>query len=169
VSQSLNEPDIDKIIAQFAGRPGSLLATLEVMQEAHPHRYLPLESLRYLAQRLRLPLARVYGVVTFYSFFNLEPQGEHIIVFCEGTACHTRGAHDLYDFARLHLGLGHPGDDDEGQRSLTTPDHQFTVRTVACFGQCALAPVVSIDNVIHGHMTKDKLRRAIDKIGTTAP
>ncbi len=152
---------IDQVIAANSGRPGALLGILEAVQNQHPRKYLPEETLRYVAARLRIPLARIYSVATFYSLFNLQPQGEHTICICRGTACHTRGSRELLESARLALGLGH----DE-QESLTSGDGQYTVRTVACFGQCALAPVVEVDHRICGHVNERTLEREIAAVRT---
>jgi NADH-quinone oxidoreductase subunit E len=147
---------IDQVIAAGSARPGALLAILEAVQNHHPRRYLPEDELRYIAAKLRIPLARIYSVATFYALFNLAPQGEHTICICRGTACHTRGSRDLLESARLELGLN--GGKEE---SLTSPDGQFTIRTVACFGQCALAPVVEVDHRICGHVNERTLEREI--------
>jgi NADH-quinone oxidoreductase subunit E len=99
----------------------------------------------------------VFSVVTFYSFFNLEPQGRHTVMVCRGTACHTRGSRHLLQTVRQAAGMP-PTDGESGENAFTTPDRQTTVRTVACFGQCALAPVVAIDEDIHGYVTDVRLR-----------
>ena len=104
------------------------------------------------ARSLGLPLSQVYSVATFYAFFNLKPQGEHVITVCRGTACHTRGSKPLLDTVLSHLGVTLS---DDG--SATTEDYRFTVKTVACFGQCALAPVIAIDEVIHSKVREDQL------------
>ena len=92
--ESLNAAErvyIDQIVTSLTGRPGSLLGILESVQDHHPHKYLPSETLEYIAKQTRIPLARIYSVVTFYALFNLEPQGDNTICICRGTACHTRG------------------------------------------------------------------------------
>ncbi len=147
------------------GQPGELLGILEAVQERHPHKYLPLETLRYIANKLDIPLSRVYSVATFYALFNLEPQGDNTVCICRGTACHTRNSRALLESLRLELGLGIDDDEDVGGDSdkltLTTPDKKFTVRTVACFGQCALAPVVEINHRICGHVNERTLQREV--------
>src|SRR5215831_2820604 len=128
---------LDKLIATRRGRPGALLGILEAAQEKNPHKYLPLDTLRYIAAKMEMPLSRIYSVATFYALFNLQPQGENTICICRGTACHTRGSRNLLQGARLELGLGLETDETEGNEAdkllLTTADSQFTVRTVACF------------------------------------
>lgn len=161
---SSNE-EIDRVIARHQGRPGALLSMLEELQQTHPDKYLPVETLDYLAERTDLPRAQIYSVATFYALFNLKPQGEHTVCICRGTACHTRGSRDLLERTKLQLGLKE--EDEEGSAdklSVTTPDRQFTVRTVACFGQCALAPVVEVDHAILGHVSERTLDREINSL-----
>ena len=159
---------IDKLIASHRGRPGALLGILEATQERNRYKYLPLDTLRYIASRMEMPLARIYSVATFYALFNLDPQGDNTICVCRGTACHTRGSRNLLARSCLELGLGLSTTTVEEQRgrqvSLTTPDRKFTVRTVACFGQCALAPVVEVNHRICGHVNERTLQREIETI-----
>jgi NADH-quinone oxidoreductase subunit E len=159
---------IDKLIATRRGRPGALLGVLEATQERNSHKYLPLETLRYIAAKMEMPLARIYSVATFYALFNLQPQGENTICICRGTACHTRGSRNLLQGARLELGLGLDDGENDGNEAdkllLTTSDQQFTVRTVACFGQCAMAPVVEVNHRICGHATERTVQREIETI-----
>ncbi|HXW16208.1 MAG TPA: NAD(P)H-dependent oxidoreductase subunit E [Terriglobia bacterium] len=159
---------IDKLVAERLGRPGALLGILEAAQERNSHKYLPVETLRYIAVRTATPLSRVYSVATFYALFNLQPQGENTICICRGTACHTRGSRNLLQGARLDLGLGLEDSDSDGLEAdkmvLTTPDQKFTVRTVACFGQCAMAPVVEVNHRICGHASERTLQREIAMI-----
>jgi NADH-quinone oxidoreductase subunit E len=150
------EAFIDQVIASRSGRPGALLAILEAVQNRHPQKYLPEASLRYIAAAMKIPPARIYSVATFYALFNLQPQGEHTVCICRGTACHTRGSRSLLESVRLDLGIG-GGEED----SPTSPDGRYTVRTVACFGQCALAPVVELDHRICGHVNERTLTREV--------
>ncbi len=161
---------IDKEINSRRGRPGALLSVLETVQQRHPQNYLPMETLRYIARKTGTNPSRIYGVVTFYALFNLLPQGENTICICRGTACHTRGSRNLLQSAQLDLGLVM---DDEGETNdgntadkmvLTTTDNRFTLRTVACFGQCALAPVVEVNHRICGHVSERTLQREIQTI-----
>lgn len=159
---------IDKLIVTRQGRPGALLGILEAVQERNRYKYLPLETLRYIAEKTETPLSRIYSVATFYALFNLEPQGENTICICRGTACHTRGSRNLLQSARYELGLGEEGENIDGNEAdkmlLTTADRQFSVRTVACFGQCAMAPVVEVNHHICGHATERTLQREIETI-----
>jgi NADH-quinone oxidoreductase subunit E len=116
------------------------------------HKYLSEDALNHVALRTGVPLSRIYNVVTFYSFFNLKPQGKHTVTVCRGTACHTKGSKALLDDIGLMLGSGKAMEDGE------------TITTVACFGQCALAPVVGIDGVIHSNVTTAKLQTLLTKL-----
>jgi len=161
------EAFIDQVIASRSGRPGALLAILEAVQNRHPQKYLPEASLRYIATAMKIPPARIYSVATFYALFNLKPQGEHTICICRGTACHTRGSRDLLDKLCLDLGVGeHEADENSeaDKMALTTPDRRFTIRTVACFGQCALAPVVEVNHHILSHVNERTLQREVKSL-----
>ncbi|HZD33138.1 MAG TPA: NAD(P)H-dependent oxidoreductase subunit E [Candidatus Angelobacter sp.] len=155
---------INQTIASNQGRAGALLGILEAVQEHSSHKYLSSEALNYVAARLDIPLAQIYSFATFYALFNLEPQGEHTVCICRGTACHTRNSRNLLESVRLELGLGLDDEDASGEAdklTLTTNDGRFTVRTVACFGQCALAPVVEVDHRICGHVNERTLQREV--------
>ncbi len=157
---------IDLIADKHRGKPGALLAVLEECQRGDAHRHLSEETLYLIAQAMGEPLSRVYSVATFYSYYNLIPQGEHVIVVCRGTACHTRGSLGLLRETLAELGAQNFHEDEEA--AFTTDDKRFTVRTVACFGQCALAPVVAIDGAIHSRVTISSLKAAIAACGKGA-
>lgn len=155
---------IDQAIAEYEGHNGALLGILETVQAANAHKFLSRAALRYIADRAGIPPATIYSMVTFYALFNLEPQGDNVICVCRGTACHTRGSRSLLEKVCLDLGLNEhePGETKESDKlMLTTPDCKFTVRTVACFGQCALAPVVEVNHRILGHVNERTLQRAV--------
>ena len=155
---------IDQTIAQNRGRPGALLGILEAIQEHHPHKFLSAEALRYVATKMEIPLSSIYSFATFYALFSLQPQGDNTICICRGTACHTRNSRNLLESLRLELGLGLDDEDaatDSNKLTLTTKDGKFTVRTVACFGQCALAPVVEVNHRICGHVNERTLQREV--------
>lgn len=154
--------EIDEVVAHNKGRQGELLSILEQTQMLNEHKYLSEDALNQVALRTGVPLSRIYNVVTFYSFFNLKPQGKHTITVCRGTACHTKGSKALLDDIGLMLTNGKAQED--GEMVYTTPDKMFTISTVACFGQCALAPVVGIDGVIHSNVTSTQLQKLVNKI-----
>ena len=155
---------IDQIIDEHHEGAGALLGILEDVQQANSHKFLSIAALRYIAASTGTPPAQVYSVATFYSLFNLEPQGDNLICVCRGTACHTRGSRDLFGKVCLDLGLSTraaEGLSNADKFSLTTQDRRFTVRTVACFGQCALAPVVEVNHHILSHVNERSLQREI--------
>ena len=156
---------IDEIIAAHHGRPGGLLGILEAVQDSHPAKYLPADTLEYIAAKTRIPLAQIFSVVTFYALFNLEPQGKNTICICRGTACHTRGSRNLLERLKLELGIHHEAEEGQSnQSSFTTADQKFSLRTVACFGQCALAPVVEVNHSIFGHVNEQALHRELQAL-----
>ena len=168
VPPTLDDHDfVDQVIVRNQNRPGALLSILEEVQEHHPQKYLSFEILDYIAQRTEIPRAQIYSVVTFYALFNLEPQGKNTVCICRGTACHTRGSRNLLERLKLELGLNQGGEEDKADKlSYTTPNGKYTLRTVACFGQCALAPVVEVNHVIYGHVnerTLDRELKALEK------
>ena len=158
---------IDQAIAEYQGRPGALLGILEAVQSADAHKFLSMESLRYIADETGVPPARIYSAATFYALFNLDPQGDNVICVCRGTACHTRGSRDLLDKLCLDLGLSDREADENSEAdkmAITTADRRLTVRTVACFGQCALAPVVEVDHHILSHVNERTLQREVKSL-----
>jgi NADH-quinone oxidoreductase subunit E len=165
-SGPLPEAIIDEIIARHPDRTGDVLGILEEIQQRHPLKYLPAETHDCVARKIGVARSQILSVITFYAFFNLKPQGRHTVSVCRGTACHTHGSKQLLDGLKAFAGF-YDGDDNTGSAtSFTTPDCQLTIRTVACFGQCALAPVAAIDHEIHGHVSDFSLRKlvaAIDK------
>lgn len=155
---------IDQVIAQQGDRFGALLGILESVQAANPYKYLSMAALRYIAQETGIPPSRVYSAATFYALFSLDPQGENLISVCRGTACHTRGSRDLLEKLCLDLGLTKQefsAASEADKLVLTTADRKFTIRTVACFGQCALAPVVEVNHHVLSHVSERTLQREI--------
>lgn len=157
---------LDGLVTKYQGKPGMLLTVLEKIQDRQPQKYLPIEFLEHLAERTGIAASSVFSVATFFALFNLKPQGVHSVSICRGTACHTRGSQRLLEVIRLQLGLG--DDDHEAgsadKVSATTSDGQYTVRTVACFGQCALAPVAEVDHQILSHVNERALTREVNAL-----
>jgi len=153
---------IDNIISMNQGKPGSLLAILEQVQGQNKHNYLPEETLYYISDTLHIPRSQVFSVVTFYSFFNLTPQGKHTVTICRGTACHAQGSKKILSVVSSYFGLSLQ-EIEEGT-PVTTPDYFFTVKTVACFGQCAVAPVIEIDNNMYNNVTEEQLKIILEEI-----
>jgi NADH-quinone oxidoreductase subunit E len=154
--------DIEDIVRGQLGSQGSLLKILEQAQEKDPKHYLSEQAMRSISELAGVPLSQVYSVATFYSFFNLKPQGLHSIVVCRGTACHTRGSLALLNESLGRMGIG--AFKEEEENSATSLDGFASIRTVACFGQCALAPVVQIDGVVKSRMTIGKLVAILQKL-----
>jgi NADH-quinone oxidoreductase subunit E len=127
---------------------------MQAVQEEY--RYLPEEVITYLATSLRIPPAQVYGVATFYSHFALKPKGKYVIKICDGTACHVKKSIPILEALMKRLDL-EPG-------RMTTGDMLFTVETVSCLGACGLAPVLVINEEVHGLMTPESTVALIDQI-----
>lgn len=162
---------IDQAVAKHLNRPGALLGILEDVQALNPHKFLSMAVLRYVAERTGVPPSTVYSAATFYSLFNLDPQGDNVICVCRGTACHTRGSRALLEKLFLDLGLSEheSGEVKESETlALTTADNRFTIRTVACFGQCALAPVVEVNHHILSHVNERTLQRELKALTQTS-
>ena len=169
LSAELDRDFIDAVLARQAGRPGALLGILQQVQNHHPRKFLPIQTLEYIGARTGIPLSRIYSVATFFALFNLERQGLDTVSVCRGTACHTRGSRDLLEKLMMHYGFQTARDGETDQLSMTTPDGATTLRTVACFGQCALAPVIEINHAIFGHMNEQILHRELDAMAHQEP
>lgn len=142
------------IIESNGSSPQRLIPILQQVQ--HEYRYLPEDVLAYVANALGLPPAKVYGVATFYSYFSLEPKGKYVIRLCDGTACHVKRSIPILEAIRMRLGL------DEKRK--TTPDMLFTVETVSCLGACGLAPVMLVNEDVHGQMSPESAVALVDSI-----
>ena len=142
------------ILEKNGNQPQRLIPILQAVQEEY--RYLPKDVLTFVATGLDIPPARVFGVATFYSHFALEPKGKYCIRMCDGTACHVKRSIPILEAIRKRLHL-------TGNR-CTTEDMLFTVETVACLGACGLAPVVVINEEVHGQMTPEAAVQMIDAI-----
>lgn len=142
---------LDGIIARYRGKPGGLIPVLEEAQMVLD--YLPVPIQKRIADGLNLPLAQVYGVVTFYSFFTMKPRGRHTLRVCLGTACYVRGGKSIAESIVKEYKVG------EGE---TTPDRRFTYETVRCLGACGLAPVIVVDENVHGRVKTQKLKSVLD-------
>ena len=139
---------VDAIIERIGRRPDMLVPVLQAAQEEF--KYLPQDVMMCIAQGLNIPPAKVYGVATFYAHFTLEPKGRHIIRCCDGTACHVKGSMAIMDAIRSHLNL------KEGQKTMA--DGNFSLEIVSCLGACGLAPVMVLDEKVHGQSnSKDAL------------
>jgi len=142
------------VLDQYDGKSGILIPVLQALQEEFG--YLPEPALSYTAEKTGVPLAEVLRVATFYASFSLEPQGEHLICVCMGTACHVKGAPRILEALRRELGLV------EGQQ--TSDDMKFTIRPVRCIGCCSLAPAITIDQDAHGRLTPGQIPKILSKL-----
>ena len=147
------EKALSEIQTEFEGRSDELIPMLQRVQRTLG--YLPERALVEIAHLTRLPTATVFGVATFYEQFRFHPAGKHIIRVCRGTACHVRGSDRILEDIETRFQLAPGG---------TSDDRLFTLETVACFGSCALAPVVLVDDSVKGRMNPAKTREALEGI-----
>lgn len=143
-----------EILERFDRDSSRLVPILQAVQEEY--RYLPEEVMAFVATSLRIPPAQVYGVATFYAHFALQPKGKYIVRLCDGTACHVKKSIPILEALRKRLNL------DENR--ITTGDMLFTVETVSCLGACGLAPVLVINDEVHGQMTPESSLKLIEEI-----
>jgi len=141
-----NKEEIDDIIEARGNNQSSIISILQDIQEKY--RYLPVEILEYVSKKMDLSPAKIFGVATFYENFSLEPKGKYIIKICDGTACHVKKSIPVLEALRKELNLS--------EKKHTTDDLLFTIETVSCLGACGLAPVITINDEVHGKMTPDK-------------
>jgi NADH-quinone oxidoreductase subunit E/NADP-reducing hydrogenase subunit HndA len=142
--------EIKAICKEFNNEKGELINILHKVQTSFG--YLPAEVQEVISREINVPLATVYGVVTFYSFFTMTPKGEHPISICLGTACYVRGAEKVLDEFKKQLNL---------QVGDTTPDGKFSLSCLRCVGACGLAPVVMIGEKVYGRVAPDGVKDII--------
>jgi NADH-quinone oxidoreductase E subunit len=135
---------VEVVLAKYHGVKGALIPVLQEAQNAYG--YLPREVIQYIAEKMGIPVSQIYGVVTFYAQFHLNPRGKNIIRVCQGTGCHMRGAKSILTALEDSLQVKAGG---------TTPDLKFTLETVACIGACGLAPVLMVNDDTHGRLTPE--------------
>lgn len=142
---------LDDAMAKYS-EPGQLISILQEAQNIFG--YLPQEVQQYIAEKLDMPVSRVNGVVTFYSLFKTSPGGKYTISVCMGTACYVQGARGLLEDFRQQLNLN---------ENDTTPDGLFTVKNTRCIGACGLAPVLTINEDVHGKLLRKDVARLLRK------
>jgi NADH-quinone oxidoreductase subunit E len=142
---------ISDIVNHYGAKPSALIMILQDVQKHY--RYLPQDVLEVVAKKMKLPIAQIYGVATFYRTFSLKPKGKHHVCVCTGTACHVRQATVIVDKLERDLGIK-PGE--------TTPGGEVSLETVNCLGACALGPLITVDDAYYGNMTVSR----VDKILT---
>jgi len=145
---------VSGILERHGRKPSRLVPILQAVQEEY--RYLPQEVLTYVATALDVSPARVFGVATFYAHFAIKPKGKHLVRLCDDTACHVKDSMPILEAVRKRLGLD--------EKRNTTPDMLFTVETVACLGACGLAPVMVVDDQVHGQMNPESGVKLIEDV-----
>ena len=145
-------PEIDAFIAKWKDKPGNLIMVLHRVQEEFG--YIPRQAAFEVAEALAVPVAKIYGVVTFYHFFKLSKPGKNQIAVCMGTACYLKGGQDLIDECERILGVG---------LNTVTEDGEFSVEAVRCIGCCGLAPVVTLNGEVFGEVDAKKMKQIIQR------
>jgi NADH:ubiquinone oxidoreductase subunit E len=146
---------LDEVIEKYKAKPGALIPVLQLAQGIFG--YLPEVALKRVAKGLNKPYSEVAGVVGFYSFFSTVPRGRNLIRVCLGTACYVRGGMQVLEAIKKELGI------DVGE---TTEDREFSLEVARCFGACGLAPVITINDIVHHRV---KPARISDVLAQYAP
>ncbi len=149
--QQCHRDKIREICSSFGNEPGELINVLHKAQGVFG--YLPEEVQREIAACLKISSAKVYGVVTFYSFFTMTPKGKNAISVCMGTACYVRGAEKVVDELKERLGIEVGG---------VTPDGKFSLDCLRCVGACGLAPVVLVGEKVYGRVEAAQIKEILD-------
>lgn len=148
-------PELKAFIEEWKDKPGNLIMVLHKVQQTYG--YIPRAIAIETSELLGVPLAKIYGVVTFYNFFKLQKAGKYIIQVCLGTACYLRGGDDLIREFERQLGVG---------VNATTPDGLFSIEAVRCLGCCGLAPVAVVNGDVHGKLETKDVTGIIEKYRT---
>jgi NADH-quinone oxidoreductase subunit E len=156
-AENVQEQEIDltaanAVIDKYIDMKGALMPVLQEIQECYG--YIPEPTVHLVADRLNVYSSQIYGVLTFYAQFHLEPRGKYIVRVCMGTACHVKGAGRIGDTLKDRLGIGH---------AETTPDLKFTAEFVACIGACGMAPVIMVNDATYGSMSVQKMDEVVKK------
>ncbi len=144
--------ELEQFIDSMSSTKGELIRVLHKAQEIFG--YLPKEVQKFVAKKLHVSTAKVFGVVSFYSFFTMTPRGEHNIAICLGTACYVRGAEKVLDAFKRELNI------NTGE---TTKDGKFSITGVRCVGACGLAPVVMVGEKVYGRVTPDMVKDILEE------
>ena len=148
---------IEPVLAEYKDTPGSLIAILQQTQAIYG--YLPEEAIYHIAEVTGTAPATIYGVATFYAQFRLEPVGKHLIMLCQGTACHVNSSELILQTIKDELHI------DDGQ---TTEDGLFSLKCVACLGCCSLSPVMMINEDTYGSLTPEKTKKILKELREAA-
>ena len=143
---------LDEIIDKHEAKEENLISILYEIQEEVG--YLPTEVQKFVSKQCNIPLSKIHGVITFYSYFNMEPKGDHTIGFCTGTACYAKGGKEVLNKIKDELNI------EDGE---TTEDGKFTLDTRRCIGCCGKAPVMLIDDKVFGNLTPNKVPKILEQ------
>lgn len=146
------EEALKKVIAAHIHDKGALMPVLQEAQNIYG--YLPIEVQTIISNEMDIPLEKIYGVVTFYSQFSLNPKGQYKISVCLGTACYVKGSGDIFDKLKEKLGV------ESGE---CTPDGKFSLEACRCIGACGLAPVLTVNEDVYGRLTVDDVDGILKK------
>ena len=145
---------IDRILTKHDYDKGNIIAIMQEIQEEY--RYLPQQALEYVAEKIGVSMAKIFGVATFYENFSMDAKGKYVIKVCDGTACHVRHSIPILEALRKELKLS--------ESKKTTDDHMFTVETVSCLGACSSAPALTLNDEIYPSMTPEKAVALINSL-----
>lgn len=143
--------NIEKLLCCYLPERSSIIPLLQAVQGELG--YLPKHAIEKISEYTRIPKSEIFGVATFYTQFRFNPIGKHLFTVCRGTACHVLGSQRLVEDLEQLLCI---------KAGETTADMMFSIQTVACFGSCALAPLLVVNDKVYGRMTTQKLRKLLD-------
>lgn len=144
--------EMDEILQEFPGEQKDLIHILHRVQAKFG--YIPAEAVAEMARRLKMSPNEIFGVLTFYKAFSLQPRGKHLVTVCLGTACHVRGGVQIVEEMERKLGI---------RAGETTPNRKFSLETVNCLGCCAIGPVVVVDGRYHSHVNLKKVESILQE------
>ena len=144
--------ELNNIIEKYRVEPGGIIPLLEEAQDLLG--YLPITIQKQISNKTNIPLSRIYGIVTFYSFFTITPRGKHTVQVCLGTACYVRGGKKITEIVEGEFGV---------KSGETTADRIFTYETVRCLGACGLAPVIVVDGEVYGRVKPSKVKEILEQ------
>jgi len=152
IQEDIDLTACNEILDKYQDMHGALMPALQAIQEHYG--YIPEPTVHLTAERLNVYASQIYGVLTFYAQFHLEPRGKYIVRVCMGTACHVKGAGRIADTIKDRIGVGH---------AETTEDLKFTAEYVACIGACGMAPVIMVNDATYGSLTVQKMDDVLKK------
>lgn len=141
---------VEAICDEHSKEPSPLMMILSSIQKKYG--YIPLEIQEIVSNKTGIPVAEIYGVVTFYSFFSLQPKGKYVVGICLGTACYVKSSQQILDKFEMLLGI---------KAGQTTGDGLFTIEAIRCMGACALAPAMSVNGKVYPRVTPDQVEKIL--------